>query len=244
MTRQRNRAPSLISPSLLDLTAEWHILARWVYTKELHICIHYPTDLPRTYCLMIAPIRSLWADADAYCPGLLYFILYSKSLWPREIKTSVKETKHFKNALLVPTCKWSIVLGEWELLLFGVLLWYDLKPSVLPNESIKWYWWGGSAFSLPASSCNSSQNFFTDWRTQSNETAPVPERQGSLRSFRGQHKAEVESNHIRSSTVPPAPVHFRPFALLLSVEQLHTEHFYWSAQAAITKYYWAKYWAA
>lgn len=70
-----HRILSLTSLSLLDLTAERHISAGWVCSKELHIRMHYPTDWLRTYSLMIAPIRSLWIDSDTYCPGLFYFAL-------------------------------------------------------------------------------------------------------------------------------------------------------------------------
>ena len=76
------------------------------------MCIHYPTDLPRTCCVMIALMRSLRINPDSYLPGLSYFTLDSKILWPREIKTFIKETKRFENALSIYTCKWSIDLGR------------------------------------------------------------------------------------------------------------------------------------
>lgn len=45
---------------------------------------------------MIVLIRSLGIDAEADCPSLFDFILDSKFLWARKIKTFIKETRHFE----------------------------------------------------------------------------------------------------------------------------------------------------
>ena len=142
----------------------------------------------RTSSLMIALMGSLWTDVDTHCPGLFYFTLDFKFLWLGEIKTFVKEARH------VEMHSWFIYLqmdnsleekeGSFCYLWFFFFFLGTIWSCLLPQWVYKLIQMRRLCFPLSASSYDSSQNFLTDLRRKSNDTALVPERWSCLKRSR------------------------------------------------------------
>lgn len=135
------------------------------------------------------------------------------------MKTFIKETKHFENALLIYICKWSIVLGRKRapFVLCGTLVWFEARsPS-------KWIYKVISMRTLCFFSVCRQLQFFPEFPRRLEKTmqwdCSAARQIEPLEVVQGGHpKAEVVSNHIRSSAASQVHGHF----------PLSVENTYWA----------------